>query len=1001
MNFPVFNLFFYVFRLVSIGLSICVSLGMAEETVPPDAVRMANGVMVVRASGSPFTGTISKPIHYHHILLSRYVDGKAHGVWERRTTDGVTVSEKVYVKGGLDVEASDERVLKLRERNRKQFAKNSDALFFTDLGVAGYHYSLQRPDQALAYYQAALNHAKPMSVMASTAHVGVGRSCLRLRQYEQAELHLKKALAIREVQAGRLSGSVLWPLRELTTLYRYTSDHENADETWERVIQIQQKLNGKNHHKTIEARLGQAEDWVRSGKGSAALAVAEIALQQLKGDSEENLRLRAIACRRIVQVKTAQERHEEALAFSFKELEYVERLPVNRRSWGWTLHRNIAQAYLALGKPGAARDYLLKMMAQRGPQSDQQGQWLIEAATVLATACIEMKEFDEAKAVLDRVKVPEQHDGRLSSSWAKYYDARFRLQMNLGKPVVARLWAHRMRMVQKNVVHNMVRYGSERQRAGLANALSNSVFGNLANSGDIEGLADCLLQTKGWVINSAKSDLLTAYHSNDPTVRKLLQQRRELHDELVGCQVIQMLHERRMQQAGLGGAVESVILLPELPSQFEIRQKIDVVGKRIHDAIRNRPEWVDLTTATRKELARALPQDAVLLDYFRYEHFEKAKKGIPYFGCLIQSRDREPQFVALGSGEKIALLLNRIPQGTPQTEAAYRATMQELYRHLILPVARHWPAVAKVLYICPDEALNFLSFATIMNLEGRFLGEHYSIAYVHSAADLLLPKIIPGNQSVRVFADPVFRAEPDAKAEFGFAAMRSGEREMLNPLPFTRREAEQVQATVARSGGEVQLNLGLEATEEQLRLVRSPRTLHVATHGISNASSSSSGQRHLAATLADGTQSACLVFTGAEHILQEWERERIPNVKLDGVMGPDELSCLQLGGTSLVVLSACHTGKGSATTGQGVVGLRRSLAIAGARNILMTHWAVSDRWTQEFMTDFYDHYSQSGNPVQALGVVQSEWLKELREDEGAKVAAEIAGPFFIVTQGRR
>lgn len=67
----------------------------------------------------------------------------------------------------------------------------------------------------------------------------------------------------------------------------------------------------------------------------------------------------------------------------------------------------------------------------------------------------------------------------------------------------------------------------------------------------------------------------------------------------------------------------------------------------------------------------------------------------------------------------------------------------------------------------------------------------------------------------------------------------------------------------------------------------------------------------------------------------------------------------------------------------------------------MTHWAVSDRWTQEFMTDFYDHYSQSGNPVQALGVVQSEWLKELREDEGAKVAAEIAGPFFIVTQGRR
>ena len=73
--------------------------------------------------------------------------------------------------------------------------------------------------------------------------------------------------------------------------------------------------------------------------------------------------------------------------------------------------------------------------------------------------------------------------------------------------------------------------------------------------------------------------------------------------------------------------------------------------------------------------------------------------------------------------------------------------------------------------------------------------------------------------------------------------------------------------------------------------------------------------------------------------------------------------------------------------------------MAGARNILMTHWEVSDRWTNDFMAEFYARYSEHQRPSQALFEVQSKWLRDLRRDEGAKVAAQIAGPFFIATQG--
>ena len=51
-----------------------------------------------------------------------------------------------------------------------------------------------------------------------------------------------------------------------------------------------------------------------------------------------------------------------------------------------------------------------------------------------------------------------------------------------------------------------------------------------------------------------------------------------------------------------------------------------------------------------------------------------------------------------------------------------------------------------------------------------------------------------------------------------------------------------------------------------------------------------------------------------------------------------ELAGLDLWGTQLVVLSACDTGRGDVKLGQGVYGLRRSLAVAGAETVVMSLW---------------------------------------------------------------
>lgn len=62
------------------------------------------------------------------------------------------------------------------------------------------------------------------------------------------------------------------------------------------------------------------------------------------------------------------------------------------------------------------------------------------------------------------------------------------------------------------------------------------------------------------------------------------------------------------------------------------------------------------------------------------------------------------------------------------------------------------------------------------------------------------------------------------------------------------------------------------------------------------------------------------------------------------------------------MLSACETGLGEAKDGEGVLGLRRAFVQAGAENLVMALWQVSDAATQELMKKMYGKYL-GGQPV--------------------------------------
>ncbi len=75
----------------------------------------------------------------------------------------------------------------------------------------------------------------------------------------------------------------------------------------------------------------------------------------------------------------------------------------------------------------------------------------------------------------------------------------------------------------------------------------------------------------------------------------------------------------------------------------------------------------------------------------------------------------------------------------------------------------------------------------------------------------------------------------------------------------------------------------------------------------------------------------------------------------DALLSSLEVASMDLSGVELAALSACKTGQGKATSGEGVLGLQRAFQAAGARSVLATLWSVDDTGTYLLMARFYDN----------------------------------------------
>ncbi len=416
---------------------------------------------------------------------------------------------------------------------------------------------------------------------------------------------------------------------------------------------------------------------------------------------------------------------------------------------------------------------------------------------------------------------------------------------------------------------------------------------------------------------------------------------------------MEMLEEENQLKASTALLAQKLSLKPGPAEEASLREKLFASNRQYQSFVKHLetdyPDYFNLkfnrASPSIEDIQKLLGVERAVVSYFISE------KDLRLYSFVITQKTFQVYNSTLPSN--FDRLLKGFSNGIYyMVPSVYQESVGKLSALLL----RGIPTVPEIIFIpagrlgtVPFEALTYRKIKPNDELGSYpYLVNRYAISYEFSAG-LLLQKsahqAAPGNASIFLCAPITFP-----------------EKDRLADLPGTEQEVNSI-AALFSSGAKV--NTRAEANESMVKSgnLASYRYLHFATHGIVDQTSPELSRIYLQSTeTEDGN-----VFSG-----------EIFNLKLNA---------------DLAVLSACQTGLGKYSKGEGVIGLSRALVYAGARSIMVSYWSVADESTAELMTDFYQILLRqtSPNPRTALQQAKRNMLKK-----GKYVSPYFWAPFVLI-----
>lgn len=146
---------------------------------------------------------------------------------------------------------------------------------------------------------------------------------------------------------------------------------------------------------------------------------------------------------------------------------------------------------------------------------------------------------------------------------------------------------------------------------------------------------------------------------------------------------------------------------------------------------------------------------------------------------------------------------------------------------------------------------------------------------------------------------------------------------------------------------------GSEATEENFRKEASKyNVIHLAMHGTVDQNAPLNSQLHFA--------------------------EKADSLN-DGTLHLDEVYGIPMN-AELAVLSACDTGDGQLSSGEGLMSIARAFNYAGCRSVLMSQWKVADEEGTQLIVDFFRALKHGQSKSSSLRTAQLNYLDEMEDN---------------------
>ncbi|MBD2302737.1 CHAT domain-containing tetratricopeptide repeat protein [Nostoc sp. FACHB-190] len=388
----------------------------------------------------------------------------------------------------------------------------------------------------------------------------------------------------------------------------------------------------------------------------------------------------------------------------------------------------------------------------------------------------------------------------------------------------------------------------------------------------------------------------------------------------------------------------------EISERGRARAFVELLSSRLN---KYNSEIKSLSTPTISEMKQiakqqnsTLVQYSIIYDDFKVENQQQYKESELYIWVIkpngevtFHHQDLKPLWQKQNTN-----LANLVKSILGTNTRLWKKPLQQLHEILIQPIAQELPKDpnAHVIFI-PQASLFFVPFPSLKDADNKYLIEKHTILTAPSiqVLDLTHKQRIqtrnPSNQNALVVGNPIMPR----------VAYKPGDTpEQLDPLPGAEIEAKEVARLL-----NTKAIIGKDATKNQiLKLLPKARIIHLATHGW-----------------ADDTR-------GLGSWIALAPNPKNQNEIGNGLLTAEEILDLRLQ-AELFVISACETGKGR-ITGDGVIGLSRSIISAGVPSVLVSLWLVPDEETQLLMTEFYQHLQKNPDKAQALRQAMLGRIKE-------------------------